>query len=210
MALDWNKEISLSTVTDLFGSKKKGQSGGSSGYPSKTTMNLYQSEKSTTDIRKTVVAGVLLLVLIVLFAKFGVIDQLGRVSQKEAELSREQSTLASMKAGSNDYESVKEAYDAYVARYGGGSTDAIALLDMIEQRVMPAATVSSILFSDGTLTITLDNASLDTVGSIAKDLESQPIVSKANVTTASKQSSEEQNNVSTLVLTLVGSQSEEE
>ena len=209
MALDWKKEISFSTITDMIGGKsKKGAGQGSSAYPSKTTMNLYQQEKGSTNIRKTIVVGVLLLVFIALFVKFGVLDQLALVSQKEAELAEQRALVAGVSTSPGDFDELKETYDAYMASYGG-SADAMLLLNMIEQRVMPQTNVSAIVYADNTLTLTLYNAPLDTVGTIAKDLESQPLVTKANVTTATMQSSEGQNTVSTLVLTLVGAESEE-
>ena len=211
MALDWNKEVSLSTVLDRFGSKKKGKLGGgsSSGFPSKTTMNLYQVEKSSTDIRKVVIVGVLLAVGIGLFVKFGVFDQLALISAKERELAEQQALLEAARSTNDDYQSIKETYDAYMARYGSDSTDAISILDMVEKRVMPHGFVSGIVLADGTLTLTLVDVPLDTMGNLAKDLESQPLVSNATVTTSTTKTTEGDRNVSTLVLTLVTAKSEE-
>lgn len=75
MALDLKKEINFSEVLGKFG---RGSRGGSSAFPSKTTMNLYQGDEQTTDIRKVILVGVLLTIGIALFVKFGVLDQIGR------------------------------------------------------------------------------------------------------------------------------------
>lgn len=208
MALDWKKEVNLSSITGLI--KRKGAaSAGSSSYPSKTTMNLYQGEKSNTDVRKVVVVGVLLAVLIGLFVKFGVLDLLAQVSQKEGELASQQAIAMSLTSAGKDFDETKELYDAYTAQYGSASTDAIAVLDMVEQHVMNASTVTSIVLADNTLTLTLYNVPLDTVGNLAKDLETQPMVTRVNVSTATTQKAEGQNTVSTLVITLVNTGSEE-
>ena len=74
---------------------------------------------------------------------------------------------------------------------------------------MNASTVTSIVLADNTLTLTLYNVPLDTVGNLAKDLETQPMVTRVNVSTATTQKAEGQNTVSTLVITLVNTGSEE-
>ena len=68
---------------------------------------------------------------------------------------------------------------------------------------MPVTTVTSISLADETLTLTLYNVPLDTVGNLAKDLETQEMVQSVNVSTATTQNAEGQNTVSTLVVTLV-------
>ena len=210
MALDWNKEINLSTVKNLFG-KKKGSviGGGATAYPTKRTMNLYQGDQQEVNVRKIVLIGVLAAVLIGAFVKFGVLDQLAMLNQKQAELEQQQALLLAATGSSGNYEEVKKLYEGYTARYGTSTVDAIAVLDLIEQRVKPVAAVSSIVLSDGTLTLTLQNVPLNAVGDLAKDLEGQPLVSAVNVSTATTQNAEAQNTVSTLVVTLAGSQGKE-
>ena len=209
MALDWKKEISLSTILDLFGRKKKNVSTSSSDFPSKTTMNLYQVEKASTDVRKIVIVGVLLAVGIGVFVKFGVIDQLALISAKEGELAQQQTLLQATRSSNGDYENLKEVYDAYMARYGSDSTDVIAVLDMVEKRVMPKGFVSGIVLADDVITLTLVDVPLNVMGDLSKDLENQPLVSNATVSTSTTKTSEGEKNVSTLVLTLVTAKSEE-
>ena len=200
MALDLKKEINFSEVLGKFG---RGSRGGSSAFPSKSTMNLYQGDEQSTDIRKVILVGILLTIGIALFVKFGVLDQLDMLNKKEGELAEQRSLLAATNASAGEYDSVKESFDAFTARYGEGSADAIAVLDMVEQRVMPVTTVTSISLADEVLTLTLYNVSLDTVGNLAKDLENQEMVQSVNVSTATTQNAEGQNTVSTLVVTLV-------
>ena len=200
MALDWNKEISFSS---LLGSLRRGKGATGTGqYPTKTSMNLYQGDETSVDVRKVAIAGILIAIFIGVFVKFGVLDQLAILSQKQAELSQQQALASEMQSATADYESVKATYDAYMARYGRGSNDAIAVLDMVEQHVMSAATVTSIVFSDNSLTLTLYDVSLVTVGDIAKELEGQDMVSAVNVSTATTQNAGNQNTVSTIVVRL--------
>lgn len=200
MALDLKKEINFSEV---FGKLGRGSRMGSSAFPSKTTMNLYQGDEQSTDIRKVILVGVLLTIGIAVFVKVGVLDQLDMLNKKEGELAEQRALLAATNASAGEYDSVKESFDAFTARYGEGSADAIAVLDMVEQRVMPVTTVTSISLADETLTLTLYNVPLDTVGNLAKDLETQEMVQSVNVSTATTQNAEGQNTVSTLVVTLV-------
>lgn len=200
MAVDLKQGVSLSSVGGLFKGKKG--SGGGSSYPTKTTMNLYQTTVQTTDFRKTIIAAIVAVVFVGLFVKFGVLDQLQALSDKQAELSSEQAMLESAKAGASDFEELKTLYDGYMTAYGSGGVDAIAALDLVEQHVMPVAEVSNIVLSDNTLTLTLINVPLDTVGNLAKDLESQPSVTGVNVTNAATGKNAAQSTTSTLVVTL--------
>ena len=207
MALDWNKEVSLGTILDLVHPKKDGPAG-SSAYPSKTTMNLYQGDGQQSDIRKVIVVGVLLFAAIAVFVKFGVLDQLAYLSQKEGELAQQQALVAAAKKGAGNYDELKESYDAYLAQYGSGTIDGIAVLDVVDQRVRNVAQVSNVTLSKGILTITVNDVSLDTVGNLAKDLESQSLVENVNVSTANMKNKDGVMTDATLVVSLVGGENE--
>lgn len=210
MALDWKKEVSIGDVLAIFGKGKKGAKGPSGGYPTKTTMNLYQGDQTTTDIRKVGIVAVILTIFIALFVKFGVLNLIDQVSQKEVELANQKQIAMSMTQSSDEYEEVKALYDAYQARLGSAAVDIIAVLNMVEETVMTKADVTSIVVSDGTLTLTLYNVPLDTVGDLAKSIEGQDLVSAVHVSTATTQNADAQNTVSTLVITLVGNEVEGE
>ena len=209
MALDWKKEIDLSTI---LGFVKKGKSGSKGGteLPTKTTMNLYQSEKQAANVRKIVLVGVLLLVCGAAFVKIGVLDQLSYLSQKEGELAEQQALVSRMSNAVGDYDEVAELYDAYVAKHGIDSTDAIAVLDLVERRVMGKATVSKIVYDKGVITLTIKGVSLQTVGDLASELEKEAMVASTHVTSASRQQADAADTESTLVVSLVASQGGEE
>lgn len=208
MALDWNKNVNLSAITSRF--KKGGKASADKvDYPTKRTMNLYQTAEKSTNVRTFVIVGVVVLVLGGLLVKFGVLDPLAAVAQKQEELATQQNLAMELSTSLNGYDDVKEAYDGYIARYGGDSTDAISVLDMIEKRVMPRASVSGIVIDGKTVTLTLEGATLETAGSIAKDLENQAVVERVNLATATNQKKEGEATSTTLVVSLIGSEDEE-
>ena len=208
MALDWNKNVNLSAITSRF--KKGGKASTDKvDFPTKRTMNLYQTAEKSTNVRTFVIVGVVVLVLGGLLVKFGVLDPLAAVAQKQEELATQQNLAMELSTTLNGYDDVKEAYDGYIARYGGDSTDAISVLDMIEKRVMPRASVSGIVIDGKTVTLTLEGATLETAGSIAKDLENQAVVERVNLATATNQKKEGEATSTTLVVSLIGSEDEE-
>jgi hypothetical protein len=93
VALNWNQEVSLSSIKNIITRGKSGAELPTTGYPTKTWMNLYQIDKKTTNLRTVVLSGVLVLVCLIAVLKFGVFDQLAIVSQKEAELEAQQELL---------------------------------------------------------------------------------------------------------------------
>ncbi len=202
MALDWNKNISLSTILDLV---KKGDKGGkkaSSEMPTKTTMNLIETEQSSSDVRKKVLIGILAAVVLIAFVKFGILDPFATLRTKQAELERQQAALAEMMGADGDYQDVAKLYEAYTKQYGNGSADAISLLDMVDQRVRPVAKVTQIVFADNTLTLTVEGASLQTVGDLASNLEKDPMVASTVVKSSETQQSASSTTVSTIVVVL--------
>lgn len=211
MAIDLKQEVSLASIKDAINSikSKRGAGSGGSGYPTKTTMNLYQVESQTTSIGRVIVVGVLLAVGICLFVKFGVIDQLALLSTKESELSEQKALLSATTAGMGDTDDVKDTYEVFRVQYGSGGVDASMVLDMVDTYVRPKAKVSNLVLSDATLTITLDDVQLSTVGEIAKDLDKQASVSYVNVSTASNQKKEDKTTTATIVAKLVSTGSKE-
>lgn len=195
MALDWNKPVHLS---DLRGKN-------STGYPTKTTMNLCVSGSQELDLRSAVPVALLLIVLVALFVKFGVVDQLAQVAAKQSELTQQQAILTADEAKLANYNKVEEEYDGYAVSTNSGSVSAITALDLVDTYVAPSATVSSINLKDNTLTLTLTNVNLDTVGALTTTLQGRPIVSGVTVSTAATSTTDTQNVVATMIISLVAS-----
>jgi hypothetical protein len=154
----------------------------STNMPTKTTMNLYVPDSHTIDKHRAIPLGIALAVAVGLFAKFGVIDQLARVSQAQAQLAQQQTLVAQADSKLSDYDTVKSEYDTYILTSGGSSTSAINL-------------------KDNTLTLTLSNISLETLGTLSNTLKSQQTVSDVSVSAAQSASST-QASTATMTITL--------
>ena len=203
MALDWNKELSLSTVLDLVRPGSKKNKGGAPDIPSKTTMNLYQVEDTATNVRKLVLGGILGVLVLALILKFGVVDLFMALGQKQEQLAQQEAILAEIGAVSSETDEITKLYEAYEKKYGSGGPDVIAVLDMVERCVVPRAKVTGITLADSILTLSIEDASLETVGDLASDLEKEPLVQSTNVSSAStKAKNDAQGTESTLVVML--------
>jgi hypothetical protein len=196
VALDWNRPIHLSDVTR--------KTSGGSGYPSKTTMNLAETVTTNeTDLRKVIPLAAVLLVAVLLFVKFGVVDMFGQVTERQAALATEQGRVSAVESKLADYDSVKAEYQGYSSSSSKGEADAVSVLDMVEQQVMPSASVTGITLKDNVLTLTIQNVTLDTVGKLADVLRGQSLVSNVSVATAKTSASSGSNVIATVTVTLV-------
>ena len=207
MALNWNQEVTFSSIKNFI-TRKKGEEATVSAYPTKTTMNLYQVDETKVRLSTIILAGVLGLVCVVALVKFGIVDQLTAVGAKQAELARQQQLLLEASAGTADYAEIAELYEGYTTLLNTEGIDAIGVLDLVEKHVKPTAAVSQITFSDYMLTLTLNNISLEQAGVLAKDLESQQMVQTVNVSTATTTKGEGKSVTATLVITLVHEEEE--
>ena len=195
MAIDWNKEISFN---DVF---KRSEKAGGSKYPSKTTMNLYVVER-TTKMSNLVLIAVLLVLIVVFFVKFGVIDQYARLNAKEAELSQQQIAVSQVEAQLANYDEVLATYQGFASTGDPNAVDAISVLDLVTSQVMPYANVSSIALNDGVLTLTVTGTSLSTVGELATSLTGQDMVESVSVSTASNSTKTTPGDTATITIQL--------
>ncbi|NLH91061.1 MAG: hypothetical protein GX481_01105, partial [Atopobium sp.] len=136
-----------------------------------------------------------------LFTKFGVIDQLARVSQAQAQLAQQQTLVAQTESKLSDYDTIKSEYDTYALTSGGSSVSVSEIFNLIDSQVSPSAAINAINLKDNTLTLTLSNVSLETLGTLSNTLKSQQTVSDVSVSTAQSASST-QASTATMTITL--------
>lgn len=197
MAIDWNKEISFSGLT-----KKKKQD---TGFPEKTYMNLAIRDQSELEVRRVVPVAIVLLIVIVLFAKFGVFDFIDRVNQKEAELNTQKQALAEIQSKLTKYDSVLEEFESYEASaigYGGEIVSPLEALTLIDRYIAPVANVSQVNIAGNTVSLDLSNISLNGVGRLVNTLYEQPIVADVSVSTATTKQAATDDVTTSLVITL--------
>lgn len=198
MALDWNKEISFSGL-------KKRAPKPKNEYPTKTYMNLMVSDKATFDLRRNVPLMVLLLIIVVLFLKFGIFDFYARVDAKQAELNAHQQTLSALNAELVNYDTVLEEYEGYESMSiasDGLRVNALDALALVDRYVAPSARVVSVSLVGNTLTLNLTNISLDGVGKLASTLYGQDMVENVSVSTAATQETASEDVMTAMTITL--------
>ena len=198
MALDWNKEISFSGL-------RKGKSKAKTDYPSKAYMNLMVEDRKTLEVRQAVPVGILLLVLVLAFAKFGVYDFYDRVNQKQAELSQQQQVLSGLEAELVDYDEVLAEYEAYESSrlsVDESTVSATDALELVDRYIAPSARVASIDLEGNVLSLNLADITLDAVGSLVSTLDAQPMVASVSVSTAATERTSAANVMVSMVVTL--------
>ena len=79
----------------------------------KTSINLAESNQAPRHLGRDLALFVLALVVIALFAKFGVIDVMGAASAASAKVTSAQAQLDDLEAGNADYSALQERYDSF-------------------------------------------------------------------------------------------------
>lgn len=180
MGLEWSKDIS-------FAGLRKKASPMKSGYPDKMHMNLVFSDERTVDVKKTAIVGVIILIFIAVFVKFGVVDILEQVNHKNGELAVVENQLGDLEHQLTNYDKVQEEFETYAASQlsdEAGTVSVSEALGLIDKIIMPQARVSSISYDSNKLTLQFSNTDLDKIGRLVSELNKEDIVKTVNVSTA--------------------------
>ena len=188
MALDWKKEVSFAGLAKSKGKKKNDS------FPSKTHMNLAATEKKDIDVKRYIIIGVIAVIIVALFAKFGVYDFINRVNERQMELNKQEQSLSKIQVELKDYDAVLAEYGMYSSVTTSGddiSFPARDVLNLVNSVIAPKATVSSVSLKGDTLTLVLTNVNLADTGALTTELYKQDLVSEVSVSTAATQQSSE-------------------
>lgn len=151
----------------------------------KTSINLAQRERHAADLGVVVPTAVVLAVLIALFCKFGVIDQLNRVSQTDAQTAQAQQLLNVTRKKTAGYQSLKDRYEAGASAQAVlGAADPMSCLTLVEENLMDDAAVSSFAISGGAISVKMSHVTLNRISLIYTRLKASPLVSGVRVYTA--------------------------
>lgn len=152
--------------------------------PSKSTMNLFQKEKSQIRLSVVIPCVVLILIAAALFAKFAVIDRFARLGELEAQLADEKAALDATRKSYADYNEVAEEYSRYnYTGYDKSIADRLDVLALLEREVFPVAGVESLSVSGKTMSMTLRGLTLEQVSELLHKLEADPLVEHVTVST---------------------------
>lgn len=160
--------------------------------PTKTTINLAKRESRRKDVLTLTVGGVLILLLAGSIAKFGVIDQLDRLSQAESAYNQVHSQYLSTLQAVEDYPEVEERYRTYSRSWmtagdknGLAKVDRQQVLDLLEQRMMPRGQVNSVSLRDSVLVVSMSGMNLRQISTMVESIREDPIVESASLNLAS-------------------------
>ena len=162
--------------------------------PTKKTMN-FSHHVSSFDLRKMMPAIIVIVIVIGLFAKFGIIDQLSKKTSAFAELSDIQTQQDVLNAKLKDYPELEKQYGRY--SYGWMSEDEVSLVDrmevysLIESKIMDAAVIEDFAINGNVITMNIRGITLIQASAVVKDLESSPMVDSAYVYSAEAENAEQ-------------------
>ena len=160
--------------------------------PTKTTINLAQRESRRKDVLALTIGGALILLLAGSVAKFGVIDQLDRLSQAESSYNQVHSRYLSTLQAVEDYPEVEERYRTYSRSWmnagdqnGLVRVDRQQVLDLVERRMMPRGQVDSLSLRDSVLVVSMSGMNLRQISDMVERIRQEPIVESAALNLAS-------------------------
>ena len=160
---------------------------------SKKTMNLAFHESSVNP-RKLIPLIVVLVVAILLLAKFGILDQLNKKVDAINEVSQKQANLATVNARLANYDEVAYQYGRY--SYGwmteteSSLLDRMDILEILETIVCESAILEDFAVNNNILNANISGLSLDDTSALVKQLEADPRVQDVFVFTAKSEDAE--------------------
>lgn len=179
---------------DLKSKPKSAKAKVSAAAPTKKTMN-FSHHVSSFDLRKMMPAIIVIVIVICLFAKFGIIDQLSKKTSAFAELSDIQTQQEVLNAKLKDYPELEKQYGRY--SYGWMNEAEASLVDpmevykLIESKVMDAAVIQNFAVNSNVITMNMSGITLMEASAVVKDLESSDMVDSAYVYSAEAENAEQ-------------------
>ncbi len=153
--------------------------------PTKTTLNLVIREKSELAPSRWIPAAILIILAAALFSKFAVVDRFARLQEMENKLADKQGQLWALEDSYADFDEVKAQYNQYTYKgFDRSIADRQAILDLLEQEIIPYCETQAISISGNNFSTTLTGLTLDQVSSMMARLEANPLVEGVTVATA--------------------------
>lgn len=168
-----------------LGSLKRGKT---PTYPTKTSINLVDTERTRGNLMVQLALFVIALALIGIFAKFAVVDPLASSMASSNDVAAAQARLDALTAENADYAELNAQYDRYVVpgltSEEQDLTDRDTVLDLLQQKVMDVGYLSSLRVMGNTATVTCLGADLNQISTLVENLETDKRVSHVTVSTA--------------------------
>ena len=147
--------------------------------PSKKTMNFVHHVSSFRP-EKVLPLAILLLIAIVVFVKVGFLDLSEQKSHAYSVVAYKKNDLAMINAKLENYDEVSDKYGRYSYGFMNDSevnaVNRLDVLQLIEQKVAPLATVSTMSITGNDLKIDISGLNLEQLSTLITSLEASPLV----------------------------------
>ena len=172
--------------------------------PTKKTMNFVHHESSFNP-KKVLPLAIVAIVVIAVFAKFGIMDQLDKKTAAYNDLAQRQEQLAVVNAKLAGYDELAKQYGRYSYGWMDESevnmVSRMDILALVEQKISPAAVIENIAVNSNVLTLNIHGITLEQASAMVKSLEESEMVTSATVYNADAATAEEASIFLSIILT---------
>jgi HAMP domain-containing protein len=183
-------------------------------YPTKTTLNLVIREDSINRPAYAFPIFILIVIAVLAFAKFAVIDRLAELSAARTNLASQQAELKTKTGANADFNKVTNEYNRYFfsgySEAENSQTDRTAIINLLEQKLIYSAKVSSIAVMGNKATVVLSGVTLEELSAIMRNIKDDKNVSEVAVSSAGTQSKTEGGKLAAVTLTITFKKPEKE
>ena len=155
--------------------------------PKKRTMN-FVHHKSSFNVTKIACILLVLVIIGLVFWKYGFSDQLAQKTAAYDNLATKQEQLVAVNARLAGYDELYQKYSRYsfglMNKNEANMVDRGQILQLVETIVAPAASVSNLSISGNELTMNVSGITLEQASAIVNQLEANPIVSYTSIGSA--------------------------
>ena len=172
--------------------------------PTKKTMNFVHHESSFNP-KKVLPLALVAIVVIAVFAKFGIMDQLDKKTAAYNDLALRQEQLAVVNTKLAGYDELEKQYGRY--SYGWMNETEVSMvsrmdvLALVEQKISPASVIENIAVNNNVLTLNIHGITLEQASAMVKSLEESEMVSSATVYSANAETAEDASIFLSIILT---------
>lgn len=157
-------------------------------YPDKQTVNLAERPKTINSPVRAIPIFLCALVVIALFAKFGVIDQITRQQDAADALADAQSRLDLAIALNADYTKISDEYNLYslnsLSDEELSAVDRLEIIDLLDKELLSSTLVSAVSINGNVMLVQFTGLSLEQTSELIDSLLNYPIVAGVSVSTA--------------------------
>lgn len=179
--------------------------------PSKQTINLVAHQNDNKHPLRTFLAITVIVVALLLVAKFAVLDRFLAVAEERTKLEDMQNELTMVQLSLADYNEVETEYNrrstSWMTNPEKATVDRQQVMMLIAQEIFSSAQVERYTVTENTLSLDLTGVTLNTTADIVSRLEARDEVAKVQVYTANSKFTSGASTSVSLVITLQNEES---